>query len=86
MYVIMISIIVVPYAFNYHTIINGTEDFSLGVIARAFYAMLWTIFLEIVDIVTEIGDYPVQSDGTTVYSVTSTYLYYNKSNLVLKNI
>lgn len=74
-FLFLISILVVPYSFIYHTIIHGTEEFGLSVILKAFYNMMWTIFLNIRQIVAQVREYPVQSDGTTVYSVTSTFLF-----------
>ena len=74
--VFMLALLVVPYAFLFQTLMEGTnEEFSLGTILKAFYHMMWTIFLQIRVIVEEVGNYPMQSDGSSVYSVTSTFLF-----------
>ncbi len=74
-FIFILSIIVIPYGFVYHTITEGTEDFKLSVILKSFYKMMWTIFLQIRELVAEVGAYPVQSDGSSIYTVTSTFLF-----------
>ena len=37
--------------------------------------MMWTVFMQIRKIVAEIGSYPIQTDGSSVYTVTSTFLF-----------
>ena len=36
-FIFILSIIVIPYGFVYHTITEGTEDFKLSVILKSFY-------------------------------------------------
>ena len=73
--VFMLAIIIIPYSFIYHTVTEDTEDFKLSVILKSFYKMMWTVFMQIRKIVAEIGAYPIQTDGSSVYTVTSTFLF-----------
>lgn len=72
----LIAIIVIPYAVVYHSVYEGTEEaFSMSVLAKCFYTMMWTLFLEIKEIVADINTYPTRNSIDPVYTVTSSFLY-----------
>jgi hypothetical protein len=72
----LIAIIVIPYAVVYHSVYEGTEEtFSMSALAKCFYTMMWTLFLEIKEIVADINAYPTRNSTDPVYTVTSSFLY-----------
>jgi len=72
----LIAIIVIPYAVVYHSVYKGTEEtFSMSALAKCFYTMMWTLFLEIKEIVADINAYPTRNSTDPVYTVTSSFLY-----------